>query len=373
MAQAREELGADAALITSRPSPPEARYLGEYEVVFAAETTDPAPAVPALAAPPPVAAPSARRATPQAPPPEAEDALQSVLAELRGLRQQILRHTALRASDGPRWMASRPEAAEAYAALLAAEVDSELALGMLLAAHDRSQGAAPAAFAAALRVEMERMIPVDADLGADGAGMVALVGPPGAGKTATLAKLAVRFGVAKRRPVHFISLDTLRVAASEQLRTYASILGAGFDLVQSAGGLDHALREQRRRALVFIDTPGFTLRDLCDDSDDAVRSLAARDDIQKHLVLPAYMRAADLSRFSAAYAAFRPSRLLFTHLDQTETFGALLNEAVGSGLPLSFFGCGQQVPDDLEEASAAALAGRILPRGLAFAGARSAA
>lgn len=368
MAQAREELGADAALVTSRPSPPEARHLGEYEVVFATESAEPSPAP---AAPPLPLAAAAPRPAPR-PSSDTGDALQSVLTELRGLRQQILRQTALRTVDDPRWMASQPEVAEAYATLLGAEVDSELALGLVLAAHDRTRGASPDAFISALYDEMARLIPVDSQLGDSGAGVVALVGPPGAGKTAMLARLAVRRGLLERKPIHFISLDTLRVAASEQLRTYAGILGAGFEIVQSASALEQSLRDQRRRSLVFIDTPGFSLRDLRDHADDAVISLARRDDIQKHLVLPAYARAADLARFSSAYSAFRPSRLIFTHIDQTETFGALLNEAVGSGLPLSFFGTGQKVPEDMEEASAAALAGRILSREFA-AGARSAA
>lgn len=365
MAQASEELGSEAALVTSRPSPPEVRHLGEYEVVFATDAPEPVTAA--------LPIPAAGVPTVSRVPAEAENSLQSVLAELRGLRQQIMRQTAMRAVDDPRWMASQPEVAEAYASLLNAEVDPDLALGLVLSAHERACGEPTFVFRDVLRDEIARMIPIDATIGHADCGMVALIGPPGVGKTAMLTRLAIHYGLLQRRPVHFISLDTVRVAASEQLRAYASILGASFEAVQSTGALDRALRVQRRNSLVFIDTPGFTARDLCDEGDDTALCFGRRDEIQKHLVLPSYLPAADLARLSAAYAAFRPSRLIFTHIDQTEIFGPLLCEAVRSKLPLSFFGTGQKVPEDMEEASAAALAARILPPKVAATGARSAA
>ncbi|SPE37126.1 GTP-binding signal recognition particle SRP54, G-domain (fragment) [Candidatus Sulfopaludibacter sp. SbA3] len=94
---------------------------------------------------------------------------------------------------------------------------------------------------------------------------------------------------------------------------------------------------------------------------DTASFLASRGDIQKQLVLPATMRAADQTRYVAAYQEFHPSRLIFTRMDETEAFGTVLSETLRSRLPLSFFGTGQQVPDDLEPASVAVLLSRLLP------------
>ena len=111
--------------------------------------------------------------------------------------------------------------------------------------------------------------------------------------------------------------------------------------------------------MIFIDTPGFTLRDL-ENGCDAADFLASRDDIQTHLVIPASMRSADLSRVAAAYGVFKPSHFIFTRMDETETVGPVLCEAVGRGRPISFFGTGQRVPEDLEEARQGLLGNRLL-------------
>jgi len=170
----------------------------------------------------------------------------------------------------------------------------------------------------------------------------------------------VTFGLSTRKPTLLISLDTLRVAASEQLRWYASILGISFQVVETNRALAQTLEEHKGKDLILIDTPGFTAADL-DGGCDTAEFLASRNDIQKHLVLPASMRFTDLARISSAYDAFRPSRLIFTRMDETGTFGPLLCEAVGSGRPISFLTTGQRVPEDLELADKTSLTNRLLP------------
>ena len=110
---------------------------------------------------------------------------------------------------------------------------------------------------------------------------------------------------------------------------------------------------------MLIDTPGFAFRDLAGGCELA-SFLAERTDIQKHLVLSGSMRCTDMNRMSAAYDIFRPSHLIFTRMDETETLGPVLNEAIGSGRPLSFFGTGQQVPEDLEAVNHTDLLNRLL-------------
>ncbi len=391
MEQARRELGSDATLVTSHSTGPEARHLGDYEVVFATElpeTRPPAhvtdrrvttaPVTPAPAPPPATIAV-------QAPPTPAMD---SMLAEIRDLGRLFLswRQASIRSAGQPRWIMGNPQLEQAYAELTQSEVDPDLAQQLLAAVQARlcpatNPGPAmatrhgfelesshqhnamePDSVRAALATEIQSVFRVDSELGAAGVDrrIAALVGPPGAGKTATIAKLAVKYGISARKSTLLISLDTLRVAASEQLRWYASILGINFQVVETSQALAQTLQEQQDAELILIDTPGLTTRDL-NEGYDAAEFMAGRNDIQKHLVLPASMRFTDLARISSAYDVFRPSRLIFTRMDETETYGPLLCEAVGSGRPISFLTTGQRVPEDLEPADKLKLTNCLLP------------
>src|ERR1039458_9506307 len=146
---------------------------------------------------------------------------------------------------------------------------------------------------------------------------------PGSGKTTTLVNLAVNYGLAARRPVLLLSLDTHRVAAADQLRSYAAILGVGFQLLETVSSLAQTIEENRGKELIFIDTPGLAHGDL-EDSESLAHFLATRGDIDTHLVLPASMKAADLSRMVDAFEILHPGHLLFTKLDETGSYGPIL-------------------------------------------------
>ena len=378
MEQARRELGSDATLVTGHAAGSDARHLGEYEVVFATELSEASAAEVRGINSRAIAAP----ARTQEPSPASAD---SMLAEIRDLRRlfQSWRQASVRFAGQPHWISGNPELEAVYAELIQAEVDPDLAQQLLAAVQKRlcpTAGSAPpqqgfkvelsrqrtslepSAVRAALVTEIQDSFRVNTELGTLGSGprVVALVGPSGAGKTATIAKLAVTFGLSTRKPTLLISLDTLRVAASEQLRWYASILGISFQVVETNRALAQTLEEHKGKDLILIDTPDFTAADL-DGGCDTAEFLASRNDIQKHLVLPASMRFTDLARISSAYDAFRPSRLIFTRMDETGTFGPLLSEAVGSGRPISFLTTGQRVPEDLEPADKTSLTNRLLP------------
>jgi flagellar biosynthesis protein FlhF len=191
---------------------------------------------------------------------------------------------------------------------------------------------------------LSELVAVDATLSP----IVALVGPPGVGKTTMLLKLAVRYGLAQRRSLQILSADVYRIAAADQLRSLCSILGIGCEVVETACALSHAIAEYRSKDLILIDTPGYTFRDV-DEAADLGQALIAAN-VDTHLVLSACTKMTDLSRMARAYSCLHPTKLLFTHLDETSTFSCLANLSVESKLPLSFWGSGQLIPDDLEAA-----------------------
>jgi len=101
---------------------------------------------------------------------------------------------------------------------------------------------------------------------------------------------------------------------------------------------------------VFIDTPGLAWGEM-EDGGELAKVLATHPEVDTHLVLPASMKSEDMSRTANLYTIFKPAKLLFTRIDETERFGAIASQASRKQLPISFLACGQQIPDDLEPAS----------------------
>jgi len=194
--------------------------------------------------------------------------------------------------------------------------------------------------------------------------LVVLVGPPGVGKTTTLVKLAGRLCLHRRFPVQIISMDNYRVAAAEQLRTYASLLGIGFDALPSASALDTALRQYASKELILIDTPGYGWRDF-GMAEDLASLLRAQPNASIQLVVSASMKPTDLSRIADLYELFSYNSLICTKLDETSTVGSLVSECWSRQKPLAYLCSGQRIPDDIELASKETLLQRILPHNLA--------
>jgi len=355
MAQARQELGPEAMLVNSRKAPPEARHLGEYEVVFASEN-GPAQGEPAASQVQARGGNGADRL--------AVD-VASLKLELEGMRRALVRS----AFAPARWTGVSPTASDAYAALASQEVLPSLAREIVEAAETRisaarttaPSGGEKAIWRQALVDEVRSRFTVEPSLGRGESTprVAALVGPSGSGKTTTLVKLAVQYGLASRRPVLLLSVDTFRIAAAAQLRSFAAILGVGMQVLETVGALSQAIEENRSKDLILIDTPGFGPADMEADCGLA-RFLSTRTDIDTQLVLSSSMKPADVTRMVDRFEIFRPQRLLFTRLDETESVGPIFNEAARTRKPLSFFANGQRIPEDLEAVTWDRLVERLL-------------
>ncbi len=345
VAAASREIGPEAMLVYSREAAGEARRLGAYEVVFAL---------------PPTGGPAApdelqKRPAPSGDAPPAGVSYEALTRELMQLRRQVSRLAGTLSGVRGGSLSEAPAAVlgEWNNRLLAAGLEPDICAELAGRILEREQaGEAPQPFAALLRAEFESMLAADSRIGApDGPRAVALVGPPGAGKTTTLVKLAANYGLRLKRPACLVSMDMIRIGGAEQLRSFATILGVSFAAVEMPGALSQALEEQRGKELILIDTPGLGPGD-SDLVEELASALGAHTEIEVQLTLSATMKTDDIRKAVDRFEPFRPGKLLFTKLDETATPATVLNEAIRSGKPVSFLATGQQIPEDLREATA---------------------
>jgi flagellar biosynthesis protein FlhF len=189
--------------------------------------------------------------------------------------------------------------------------------------------------------------------------MAAFIGPTGVGKTTTIAKLAARVALRARRRVEMITLDTYRIAAVEQLKTYAEIIGAGCHVARSVVELDALTQRLAGEATVLIDTTGRSPHDLADQLDLA-DYLRGNESLLKCLVLPATTHSADAQLATNKFALYGANRLVLTKLDETVQPGAAVGVAADAELPLIYLSAGQRVPEDLDRATATTFADYVV-------------
>lgn len=193
----------------------------------------------------------------------------------------------------------------------------------------------------------------------DAPSAIALIGPTGVGKTTTIAKLAAQVVCRLQRRVVLVTLDTYRIAATEQLRIYAEIIGAGYYVAHSVRELDTLVRRFSGGATVLIDTAGRSPSDLTDEM-ELGNYLRECDDLLKMLVLPATTHPVDAHTAVRQFSLFGPNQLILTKMDETTRPGAAISVAGDSGLPLAYLCSGQRVPEDLERATPLSFAARVV-------------
>lgn len=186
--------------------------------------------------------------------------------------------------------------------------------------------------------------------GSGGASVISFVGPTGVGKTTTLAKIASKAILENKLRVGLINLDSYKVAAADQLSTYARIMGVPFRSVASPEELQQAIYDFNSLDLILVDTTGRSQKDQ-ENLLQLKNVLAGIEGMRSVLMVSATTRDADLNDVLSRFKIFNPSGIVFSKLDETGVYGAIYNAHKRTGLPLLYFTVGQRVPEDIEIAS----------------------
>lgn len=187
------------------------------------------------------------------------------------------------------------------------------------------------------------------DLDNDGPRAEIFIGPTGVGKTTTIAKLATELFVTHKKKVVLLTIDTYRIAAAEQLRTYASILGIPVRVIYSIEEMAQAVDDFKEYDYLMVDTAGHSLHndELKEEVERFIRVLEDLMDCENFLVLSATTKYRDLIEIADAYSEMVAYRLIFTKMDETKAKGNLYNIRMHTGSPIAYITNGQNVPDDI--------------------------
>ncbi|OLG40892.1 flagellar biosynthesis protein FlhF [Xanthomonas oryzae pv. oryzae] len=308
--------------------------------------------LPPAALPPIVVAPAAVAVAAAAPAPQNDEELKQLRGELALMRQMIEREMNRLTDERLRGSPARAQALElmddyGFDAGLTRDVAMQIPADTEL---HRGRGLMLGLLSKRLPVA-----PVDP---LERGGVIALVGPTGAGKTTTIAKLAQRFAAQHTpRDVALVTTDTQRVGGREQLHSYGRQLGIAVHEADSAESLLDLFERLRDYKLVLIDTAGMGQRDRALAAQ--LNWLRAAQQVTSLLVLPANAHFSDLDEVVRRFAHAKPQGVVLTKLDETGSFGSALSVVVDHQMPITWVTDGQRVPDDLHRANAASLVLRL--------------
>lgn len=358
-APARTAGSASAVAMLSKPPQLEAIADEARGPSFAfASTSAPAAGAPSAFAVPPAA--------PAASFPEKESALLQEMKQMKEMMRRLAQSQALSEGAGagaglhPAFERLRHRLVEQDVRTDLAEAIVERAAAAADASNENEEPLTLAQAIEAVKAEVvailtERPIePIRPD-----ARIVYFVGPTGVGKTTTIAKLAADQVLKHHRSIGLITSDTYRIAAIEQLRTYASILNVPLEVVFSPLDLRKALEKLADRDMILMDTAGRNFRNEMAVSE--LHSLMRTEETKDmFLVLSLSMKYNDMRSVADNFHKFGLEKVLFTKADETATFGSIVNLLHDFPLSLSYVTDGQNVPDDINTADARAIADELV-------------
>ncbi len=178
--------------------------------------------------------------------------------------------------------------------------------------------------------------------------VIFFVGPTGVGKTTTIAKLAAQFAISEGKQIGFISADTYRIAAVEQLKIYSDILDIPVEVIYQPEEIHGALERLQHKDVIMVDTAGRSHRNH-EQMQELKQLLNQVDEKEVYLVVSCTSKNNDIKEIINAYQFLEDYKFIFTKLDEATTYGSILNTTMQTHRPVSFITTGQSVPDDIEE------------------------
>ncbi|KAA0966498.1 flagellar biosynthesis protein FlhF [Sporosarcina sp. ANT_H38] len=176
-----------------------------------------------------------------------------------------------------------------------------------------------------------------------------VLGPTGVGKTTTIAKIAARALLENKKKIGFITTDTYRIAAIEQLRTYANLLQAPVEIAYNSTDFEKALEKLADRDLIFIDTAGRNYKET-KFVEDLARLIDFSLDMESYLVLSLTSKEEDMRVIVEQFKSFAVEKFIFTKMDETGSIGPMFNLMKDYGIGTAYYTDGQEVPEDITEA-----------------------
>ena len=189
--------------------------------------------------------------------------------------------------------------------------------------------------------------------------VIAFVGPPGSGKTTSLAKIAANLSMERGLSVGILSADSLRLGSNHLLQNYAEVLGWHFDVADSIEQVPSCLEGFAGCRFVFLDTSGCSPTDT-ESLDKLCRLMDLTKPTETHLVLPSTCNVRSFLRYEQAFEKLKPNRMLLTKLDEAGGLGAMFSCIQSSSLPIGYLTNGQKIPADLIQATESRLAQHIM-------------